>query len=750
VAQRLLAFHYGRTEPEDQQDGAFKAFTKNTARFIIEKIIQASVELRSEPGHQVNAQAVRDNLNEEIIGAVLLVKLTNFLPDLLVDEVLVTDVNGYLDNDFDNPGPELKTDSQMISGSHLSFKHRDFEGLRQQVLRTNTESLLRPLNKMSVTEDDPSYESDSSRVSRDHCRISPYYAPCEQDCWLRNIQQHDEPAVKTEIDKVAMTSASRVYESLEPDYIRILTVRPGSRDATISCELTPYSISTLAGSESDARNISFEALSYTWGDPTPCHVIKCNGHDLPIANNLHHALQYLRLADRPMSVWIDAICINQHDIAEKGEQIRHMYKIYQLATQVVVWLGPHCGNSKLAVQSIEYLKNVDNRHRILRRDHGTKCVQTLKQVVASLESLFHRPWFERSWIRQEIAAAQKVMVRCGNDEMTWSSMKKIANCMWRLQEKIVSSASEHAHNSTHPTVTDAFHSSPLRYLKRKLFPGQSLLSDNGDLRSLWYYHAGGFLDYLMVSRAFQATNPRDKVYAVLGIASVPIESEKAPEPHEEDMPKMRVDYGASVSEVYQYTAKYIINRNRNLDVLCILSSHRDENSTDLPTWTPDWRVTTTSIPLYANWDYFSYKFGAAGFTKALPQDQDNVGILVAQGFPLNVITELVPLAITSIPHPPEEPTGNAEAFDPEKHLRRLALTDKGNAIVPAETEGGDEVWVLGGCKMPIVLRIVGEVEETGQLVYSVVGPCYIPNYMWGKGLKEFQTSGEEAREIVLV
>jgi hypothetical protein len=52
--------------------------------------------------------------------------------------------------------------------------------------------------------------------------------------------------------------------------------------------------------------------------------------------------------------------------------------------------------------------------------------------------------------------------------------------------------------------------------------------------------------------------------------------------------------------------------------------------------------------------------------------------------------------------------------------------------------------------MPIVLRIVGEVEETGQLVYAVVGPCYIPNYMWGKGLKEFQTSGEEAREIILV
>lgn len=185
---------------------------------------------------------------------------------------------------------------------------------------------------------------------------------------------------------------------------------------------------------------------------------------------------------------------------------------------------------------------------------------------------------------------------------------------------------------------------------------------------------------------------------------------------------MRVDYGAGAPEVYQYTAKYIINRDQNLDILCILSSHRDKNSSDLPTWTPDWRVLPSEIPIYANWEYVSYKFGAAGFTKALWQNQDEVGKLVAQGFSLSKITELVPLAITSIPHPPEEPAGTAENSDPQKHLRRLALTDKGNSIVPAQTEVGDEVWILWSCKMPIVLRTVGDVEYKEQLKYAVVGP----------------------------
>lgn len=639
----------------------------------------------------------------------------------------------------------------MISNGHLSFKNRDFEGLRRRVMRTNMESLLRPLNRMNVGDDDAGYESNSSRVSQDHCRISPYYPACEENCWLRNIEHHNKPAAGTGVQKIELKSPSQVYESLEPDHIRILTIEPGPCDTPISCKLTPHFILALAGDESEKPKIRFEALSYTWGDPTPCHFINCNGHDLPIADNLYHALQFLRLEDRPVLFWIDAICINQNENAEKSEQIRHMYKIYEIATQVVVWLGPHYDNSEMAMQSIKYLKDADNRETIMRRDHGPECVQSLKHVVASLENLFHRQWFERSWIRQEVAAARKVVVRCGDDEIEWSSLKRIANCIWRLQEKIVSSASEHKDdNDPHPTVTDEFRSSPLRYLKRKLFPGQSLLSDNGDLRSVWYYHAGGFLDHLMVSRAFQATNPRDKVYAVLGIADVSIESENDPEPQENDMPKMRVDYGASVSEVYQYTAKYIINRDRNLDVLCILSTHRDANSTDLPTWTPDWRVPSTSIPLYANWDYFEHKFGAAGFTKCLPQNQEDFGTLTVQGFPLNVITELLPFAITSIPHPPEEPTGTAENFDPQKHLRRLALTNKGNAIVPTGTEVGDLVWVLWGCKMPIVLRIVGEAEDTGQLVYAMIGPCYIPAYMWGKAVKEFQESGDDVQEIVLV
>jgi hypothetical protein len=213
---------------------------------------------------------------------------------------------------------------------------------------------------------------------------------------------------------------------------------------------------------------------------------------------------------------------------------------------------------------------------------------------------------------------------------------------------------------------------------------------------------------------------------------------------------MRVDYGASVSEVYQYTARYIINCDRNPDVLCILSTHPDANSADLPTGRP----TGASLPYQFRYmpigSYLSYKFGAAGSAETLRQDQENIGILVVQGFILTSIIELVPIAITLIPHLPEDPTGNGETLDWTRHHRQLALTRSGNAIVPVQNDIEDEVWVIWRCKMPIVLRIVGQAQETKRLVYAVVGPCYVPVYIWGRGLKEFLKVGEELQEILLV
>lgn len=88
----------------------------------------------------------------------------------------------------------------------------------------------------------------------------------------------------------------------------------------------------------------YEALSYCWGAPTGQKFhIKCNGHSFYALPSLRNALYALRLPDKPRTLWIDAICINQNTdgraLRERGQQVSMMQDIYRKAKRVVVWLG---------------------------------------------------------------------------------------------------------------------------------------------------------------------------------------------------------------------------------------------------------------------------------------------------------------------------------------------------------------------------------------------------------------------------
>jgi hypothetical protein len=66
--------------------------------------------------------------------------------------------------------------------------------------------------------------------------------------------------------------------------------------------------------------------------------IICDGKSTKVQKNLYEALLNLRSA-RPGYCWIDSICINQKDEAEKTVQVQMMGHIYHEANRVVVWLG---------------------------------------------------------------------------------------------------------------------------------------------------------------------------------------------------------------------------------------------------------------------------------------------------------------------------------------------------------------------------------------------------------------------------
>ncbi|KAF5638472.1 het-domain protein [Fusarium tjaetaba] len=151
-------------------------------------------------------------------------------------------------------------------------------------------------------------------------------------------------------------TARQVYDSLPlppgSQCIRVLDVHPSD----------PADGSRLTGTLRivDLRTLpKFTALSYVWGQGS-FHRIACNGCDLRITQSCYEALTSLRDSCRSLTIWVDAICINQEDNSEKEQQIVLMGSIYTLAKTVYVWLG--VGSTKTD-QAAEYICTISQFRR---------------------------------------------------------------------------------------------------------------------------------------------------------------------------------------------------------------------------------------------------------------------------------------------------------------------------------------------------------------------------------------------------
>jgi hypothetical protein len=103
------------------------------------------------------------------------------------------------------------------------------------------------------------------------------------------------------------------------------------------------------------RAPEYDALSYAWGDRKELVEVECNGQSLQITTNLHAALTRLQPSEEkgPRMLWVNAICINQHDPAEKSKQIPLISRTIANAGEVLIWLGLDDENLAVAFQAME-------------------------------------------------------------------------------------------------------------------------------------------------------------------------------------------------------------------------------------------------------------------------------------------------------------------------------------------------------------------------------------------------------------
>lgn len=263
--------------------------------------------------------------------------------------------------------------------------------------------------------------------------------------------------------------------------------------------------------------------------------------------------------------WVDAICIDQSNNDERSQQVRRMRHIYECSS-VLISLGEPKVQDTEAIMAIEKLA-------------GVKGMWKLRDLVPHWEALtmfFSKPYFSRMWIVQEIIVPRRIdgrLLTSGLKSVTFRNIFKVATFFCGMELRDL------------PEEVERWEL--VAGMRRCCLLGQVLLS--------WNYCTSEklFVALLWACRDQKATDPRDKIYALLGLFEKSQLPEKLAEvdgwegdnrPPNFDRTMLTADYRASVDDVYTAAVKAVVSATGCLDIICACQGPRGLRRT----WTPDW------------------------------------------------------------------------------------------------------------------------------------------------------------------
>ena len=413
---------------------------------------------------------------------------------------------------------------------------------------------------------------------------------------------------------------SSPYQPLSrPLEIRLLELGPASHGKSSAWTMRQVSLHD---------DPAYVALSYVWGDSKDTTPIECNGHEFLVTKNLKNVLDHLYASCRKIVIWVDALCINQNDLKERSQQVQMMRHIFEKAHFTFAWLGPVSENSDLAMAFLAGLGYLMGLPKWV--DEPQKVELLLNSYPpelpcwVALSNLLHRPWFTRVWILQEVAVPKRISLFCGDRFLPWAILDLVVKELLRLAFPfhLLGTSSPDKHSWT--AVKDLIH---VRYHIQE----QRYISLQGLMR---------------LSRNHQASDPRDKVYALFGLTD------------EADRAGIIPDYNdsVSISDIYRSLSMTFLKYPPSTNKLFVLSFAGLENhvNSEMPSWVAPWTPVDTSC-----FGAFSHKtgFSAAGETVpvvVLTPDPDVLGMF---GMPVDSIESYA----DSIPLPIEGYIGHDKA-----------------------------------------------------------------------------------------
>lgn len=370
---------------------------------------------------------------------------------------------------------------------------------------------------------------------------------------------------------------------------------------------------------------SYLALSYVWGQGEGESII-VDGEILPVTWNLYKCLRDLRHAGVDGWLWIDAICINQSDDAEKSRQVQQMRQIYERSLHVMAWVG--CDEMLKALKTASEVitarassttygvktvtrptdgsrlawfnkeeQNTSSSITMLDPSHFMEILpsnpallkELTEDVVAqltdsavgdhwsaydsmcSLKEFFTKSLWNRIWILQEFASARELSLV----DQTRSLSIQDLFIVWAV-----------LYHSVNLIVDNRFDSKLVRNIKSMApLMLQSCALPTRKSRTLF--------ELLRATGGFCATDPRDKVFALSGIAA--------------DWEELGIptNYSKPCGTVYQEVARALVEKYGPSILSFNAGLQRDhwkKISTDslfmrkplevgpIPSWCPDWTL----------------------------------------------------------------------------------------------------------------------------------------------------------------
>ena len=187
----------------------------------------------------------------------------------------------------------------------------------------------------------------------------------------------------------------------EPDEIRVLVLQPGQGAEDVYCKLMRTTLNDSdwpleTANEAVLAPQPYEALSWCWGneekqdDIRVCPPNETDYLQFKVSKHLNAALHALRYQNKPRTLWVDAICMDQESTEERNSQVPKMDRIYGQAENVCIWIGASNDDSKRALPFIKehILKKIWYFDDICSNKAYTESWTALMRVMS-------RPWFSR-------------------------------------------------------------------------------------------------------------------------------------------------------------------------------------------------------------------------------------------------------------------------------------------------------------------------------------------------------------------